>query len=95
MSWLTNRSSARDSGLGHPNPGVQRPSVLLDEFFESYVYWREACEDVRMAYRRWRQCERPQRGLAFEGYRAALDREEHAARIHSEPSERLRALECA
>jgi hypothetical protein len=54
-----------------------------DGFIESYVCWREACEDVRTTYRRWRKGEALQRGSAFDSYCAALDREEHAARIHS------------
>jgi len=32
------------------------------------------------------------RALAFELYRVALDREQHAASIHSDSAERVRAL---
>jgi hypothetical protein len=56
---------------------------LVDEFLDSWVCWREACEDVRSAYERWSASRRPQRALAFESYRAALDREEQAAHVHS------------
>ena len=56
---------------------------LVDEFTESWVFWREACEDVRSAYERWGQCKPGQRGLAFASYRAALDREDQAARVYS------------
>ena len=56
---------------------------LVDEFTESWVCWREACEDVRGAYERWGQCKPAQRDLAFASYRAALDREDQAARVYS------------
>jgi hypothetical protein len=69
-----------------------RRSALVDEVFESYVCWREACEDVGAAYRRWADCNPQQRDLGFATYRAALEREEHAASIHSELAERLGAL---
>jgi hypothetical protein len=35
------------------------------------------------AYERWQQFKLAQRGLAFARYRAALDREEQAARVYS------------
>ena len=70
----------------------QRRSALADEFFESYLRWREACEDVRCSYRRWEDSKPQQRGLGFALYRAALDREEHAASMHSNSAERLAAL---
>jgi hypothetical protein len=69
-----------------------RSSGLVDEFLESYLRWREACEDVRDSYRRWAECEQHQRGLGFAIYRAALEREEHAANVHSDSAERLGAL---
>jgi hypothetical protein len=53
-----------------------------DEFLHSWVRWREACESVRSAYGYWATCEQERRESAFAGYVAALDREEHAARIH-------------
>ena len=67
-------------------------SVLVDDFMESYVSWREACEDVRRAYRRWLESTPHQRHLGFATYRAALDREEHAAGVHSQTAERLAAV---
>jgi hypothetical protein len=71
---------------------TKRRSAFADEFFESYLRWREACEDVRAAYGRWADCKPQQRGLTFATYRAALEREEHAASIHFNCSERLGAL---
>jgi hypothetical protein len=64
---------------------------LTDEFVESYVLWREACDDVDSAYERWDNCEPPQRAVAFKVYRAALDWEEHTADVHSDRAERLGA----
>jgi hypothetical protein len=71
---------------------AERRSTLADAFVESWVSWREASEDVRTAYWWWSECARPRRALAFAGYRAALDREQHAASIHSDWAERVGAL---
>ena len=65
-----------------------RPSALGDAFVDSWVSWREASEDVRTAYRCWSECAIRHRDLAFAVYRAALDREEHTASIHSYWAER-------
>jgi hypothetical protein len=62
---------------------------VADEFFDSYLRWREASEDLRTAYEQWRSCEPSQRIFRFEAYRAALDREERAASVHSHLAERL------
>jgi hypothetical protein len=67
----------------------------MDEFFASYLSWRQACEDARRAYDRWKTSDSPRRGLVFAAYRAALDGEEFAARLHAERTERLRAEEAA
>jgi hypothetical protein len=64
---------------------------LFDDFLDSYVSWRQACEDVHAAYEGWRSCKPMQRKLAFMWYTAALDREEDAARVHSQRAQRLRA----
>jgi hypothetical protein len=87
MSWSTRgiRSQVQLRGA------AARRSALADAFVESWLVWREASADVRTAYRRWSESARPQRALAFAGYRAALDREQHAASIHSDWAERVRA----
>ena len=90
MSWITSRSP-RD---GSPTGSRERPGlVVVDEFIDSWICWREACEDVRGAYERWRVCSAPQRGLAFASYRAAVDREDQAARVYAFWTDRLRAGE--
>jgi hypothetical protein len=67
-----------------PRPNAEeRFRSLVDELIESWVCWREACEDVRRAYECWGQCRAPQRAVAFGSYRAALDREDQAARVYS------------
>jgi hypothetical protein len=87
MSWVTRDTRSRDRART-----AERRSALADAFVDSWVSWRESSEDVRSAYRLWRECARPQRPLAFAGYRAALDREQQAASIHSDWAERIRAL---
>lgn len=59
-----------------------RGSILADEYVESYVCWREACEDVRAAYERWTACGSDCSDLGFALYFAALDREAQAAGVH-------------
>jgi hypothetical protein len=65
-------------------------SLLKKQFLECYVSWREASEDVQMAYDGWREAEPTWRAGAFFAYRAALDREESAARDYCDVAERLR-----
>ena len=72
---------------------VDERRSTVDEFMDSWVCWREACEDVRSAYDRWDKSEPPQRPLAFESYRAALEREEQAALVHAIWTERVRVAE--
>ena len=93
MSWITRRTPPPDPEQANPNLVAERFPWLVDRFLESYICWREACLDARAAYRDWKMCRPPQRVLAFAGYRAALDREEHAAGIYSDWTERLLALE--
>jgi hypothetical protein len=91
MSWLTRRRLAEHATLADPKLGAKQFPRLTDDFLESYARWRETCEEVRLAYQRWANSTLPQRGLAFAAYRAALDREELAARLSSISAERLRA----
>jgi hypothetical protein len=67
----------------------RRSSAGVDAFFDSYVRWRQACEDARKAYEHWRTSEPPGRRLAFAAYHAALDGEEYAARAHSQSMGRM------
>jgi hypothetical protein len=74
-------------------PRAEETTGLVDEFIESYVFWRESCEAVREAYREWANSTLHRRELAFENYRAALDWEELAAQVHSGRAARVRAVE--
>ena len=66
-----------------PGPSArERFPSLVDGLIESWVRWREACEEVRSAYDRWGQDKPAQRPLAFASYRAALEREDQAARVY-------------
>lgn len=67
----------------------QLPPGIVDEFIDSYVWWREECAAVRDAYERWASSSPPDRELAHAAYRAALDREESAARVQSGRAERV------
>jgi hypothetical protein len=56
----------------------------IDALLERYVSWREQCAAVRWAYQSWACCDRDERTPAYARYVAALDREEHAARVYAE-----------
>ena len=56
----------------------------IDALLELYVCWREECNAVQQAYQWWADSDREQRGLAYAGYVAALDREEHAAHAYAQ-----------
>jgi hypothetical protein len=64
----------------------------IDALLERYVDWREQCIEARKTYRRWLDCARDQRGLAYAGYVAALDREEQAAHAYADQVKRVRNL---
>jgi hypothetical protein len=66
-------------------PERERPDpAVVDEVIRLYVCWREACDDVRGAYKAWTETAHRQGGERFYGYRASLEREEHAATVYAE-----------
>jgi hypothetical protein len=79
MSWVASAASKR------------RLAMERSQFLASWACWRDACSDLRSAYSCWARCLTPQRALAFANFRAALDREEHAARVYADSAERLHA----
>ena len=91
--------ASTSASSGHPASSIRSLSrfpdegqtlrSLFDQFIESWVCWREACEAVNRAYECWQQCEAAQRGLAFANYRVNLDREDQAARIYAMFAERV------
>jgi hypothetical protein len=90
-SCILLRASAGSQHV-NPKPEPAQLQAIGDEFFESYLRWRQACENLRTAYEQWDRCSPAQRMLTFNRYKAALDREEHAAKVHSRLAEQLRAL---
>jgi hypothetical protein len=84
-------SSEHGTRFASWTPRTRPPSVLVDEFMDSYVRWREACEDVASAYARWRSSETRDHAAAFAAYRASLDREDRAAEIHADWANRVTA----
>jgi hypothetical protein len=54
-------------------------SRLIDAVMDGYITWREQSVAVHAAYREWLTAPSPWRGIAFDDYCAALDREELAA----------------
>lgn len=52
---------------------------LLDTLMDSYMNWRAQSQAVDESYRRWTHSTGGDRGVAYDQYLAALDREERAA----------------
>lgn len=65
--------------------------AAIDELLERYICWRGECRTIRLAYRRWADSPRGERGLTY-AYLAALDREEHAACAYADQIDRLRRI---
>jgi hypothetical protein len=61
----------------------------IDALLEVYLSWRAECDAVRQAYQSWTDSDRSQRALAYAGYVAALDREEHAAGVYAHQIEHV------
>lgn len=70
-------------------PRVGLRDRLADAFIESYVEWREGCDDLHGAYQRWVSSALVDRDPAFRAYRAALEREEKAAVVHEQRAGQL------
>jgi hypothetical protein len=60
-----------------------RRRAVVDAAVAAYAQWREECDAVRTAYRTWTAASASAGWVAFEAYRAALDREEAAARKYA------------
>jgi hypothetical protein len=61
----------------------ERDRRLGDSLIDLYVAWREECSAVQLAYTRWREASKDDRGAAFAAYNAALDREERASDVYA------------
>lgn len=71
------RMSSRAQQMRQPNP------ALVDDLVWTYVCWREASDDVHIAYDMWCAVGVEHPAHRFFAYRAALDREEAAARAYA------------
>jgi hypothetical protein len=60
--------------------GAARRRARVDAAVSAYTQWRAERDAVRDKYRVWTASSAVVEPLAFEAYRAALDREEHAAK---------------
>jgi hypothetical protein len=69
--------------------GIGLDGRLVDDFIDSYVEWREACAELRAAYRRWAGAPPDDRGLAFLAHGAALDWEHGSALVHQQCADEL------
>ena len=65
--------------------------LLIDDAFDAYLAWREESAEVWHAYKRWNGAPAPEAGRKFWAYRAALEREEQAARVYGRLASRLEA----
>lgn len=72
-----------------PNRSTDR--LLIDDAFDAYLAWREESAEVWHAYKRWNGTPAPEARRKFWAYRAALEREEHAARVYGRLASRLEA----
>jgi hypothetical protein len=56
--------------------------LLTDDAFDAYLDWRGESAEVWHAYKRWNGAPAREARRKFWAYRAALEREEHAARVY-------------
>jgi hypothetical protein len=65
--------------------------LLIDDAFDAYLEWRDESAEVWHAYKRWNGAPAREARRKFWAYRAALEREEHAARVYGRLVSRLEA----
>ncbi len=65
--------------------------LLIDDAFDAYLEWRDASAEVCHAYKRWNCAPAREARSKFWAYRAALEREEHAARVYRRLVSRMEA----
>jgi hypothetical protein len=68
--------------------------LLIDDAFDAYLEWRDESAEVWHAYKRWNGAPAREARRKFWAYRAALEREEHAARVYGRLVSRLEARAC-
>ena len=79
---------------GQPSCAASRRTreAAADALVDAYVAWREACARVRTAYASSDGCHPRERELAYAAHQAALDCEEHAARVYARRIDRVLQL---
>jgi hypothetical protein len=60
-----------------------------DALAQSYAGWRAACAEVESAYHAWERARPCERDVAFGGYLAALQQEQHRAHLYRDRLELL------
>jgi hypothetical protein len=70
-------------------PSLHVAPLAADAFVDGYLCWRDESAAVESAYEQWRGVKRRDRTVAFAAYLAALDREEHAARVFRDCAEQI------
>ena len=65
--------------------------LLIDDAFDAYLEWRTESAEVWHAYKRWNGAPAREARGKFWAYRAALEREERAARVYWRLVSRLEA----
>lgn len=71
------------------NSWTERP--LIDDAFDAYLEWMDEAAGVWHAYKRWNGAPARDASWEFVAYHAALEREEHAARVYGTLVSRLEA----
>jgi hypothetical protein len=66
--------------------------LLIDDAFDAYLEWRDESAAVWHAYKRGNGAPAREARRKFWAYRAALEREEHAARVYRRFVSRLEAM---
>jgi len=79
----------RFAGDGAPPNSQQLERLLIDDAFDAYLEWRDESAEVWHAYKRWNGAPARDARRKFWAYRAALEREEHAARVYGRLLSRL------
>jgi hypothetical protein len=67
--------------------------LLIDDAFDAYLEWRDESAEVWHAYRRWNGAPAREARRKFWAYCAAIEREEHAARVYGRLVSGLEARE--
>jgi hypothetical protein len=57
---------------------------MVHAAMDAYLRWRDECDVVSHAYRRWADMREPEAETAWRAYEAALGREERASALYAE-----------